>query len=235
MNEQFIRTISLIGENNFEYIQNKTIAVFGLGGVGGTAFEALVRTGFKNLVIVDYDLVDISNLNRQILYTLSDVNKIKVDAAYKRAISINKDIKIDKYNVKITANSILNFKNLKIDFIIDAIDDIQAKVEIVKFAIENNIPFISSLGMANKYDPTLVEITKLNKTTTDPLAKKFRYLLKQENIDLGKVKVAFSNEKPAKKEKILTSIMMVPSSAGLSIASYTLNYFLEENDDEKHL
>lgn len=235
MNEQFIRTIALIGENNFNNIQNKTIAVFGLGGVGGTTFESLVRTGFKNFIIVDFDVVDVSNLNRQILYTLEDINKLKVEASKQRALKINPNLKIDAFNLKISANSISNFKNLKIDYIIDAIDDLPGKVEIIKFSLENNIPFISSLGMANKLNSTDVTITKLNKTTTDPLAKKLRYMLKKENVEIGKVMVAFSSEYPVRKERILSSIMMVPSAAGLAISSYVLKVFLEENRNEEHL
>ena len=214
----FDRSIGLLGEDNFNLIQDKVIAIFGLGGVGGTAFEALARTGFKNFILIDFDKVDPSNLNRQILYTEADVGEAKVDAARDRIHAINGFANIETFEIKAQN---FNF-NQKIDFIVDAIDDVDGKLFILKKAQENNIPSIMSLGMANRFDPSMVKIAKLNQTHNDPLAKKIRYLAKQDGLDLSKISVVISEELPQKNGEKLYSTMMVPSSAGLSIAKYIL-------------
>ena len=218
MNNLFDRSIGLLGEENFNLFQDKVIAVFGLGGVGGTALEALARTGFKNFILIDFDKVDPSNLNRQILYTAKDIGRNKVEAAKERILSINADAKIKIFNGKAQD---FDF-NQKIDFIVDAIDDVEGKLFILKKAQELNIPSIMSLGMANRFDPSKVKIAKLNQTQNDPLAKKIRYLAKQEGLDLSKISVVISEELPQKNGEKLYSTMMVPSSAGLSIAKYIL-------------
>ena len=222
MNNIFERSIGLLGEYNFNYIQDKVIAVFGLGGVGGTALEALARTGFKNFILIDFDIVDASNINRQILYTKGDIGRTKVDAARDRVHAIN-----DFTNISIFKMKAQEFDfNQKIDFIVDAIDDVEGKLYILKKAQELNIPSIMSLGMANRFDPSLVKIAKLNQTHSDPLAKKIRYLAKQEGLDLSKISVIFSEELPQKNGEKLYSTMMVPSSAGLSIAKYILEFII---------
>ena len=218
MNNTFDRSIGLLGEENFNLIQDKVIAVFGLGGVGGTALEALARTGFKNFVLIDFDKVDPSNLNRQILYTAKDIGRNKVEAAKERILSINADANIKTFNGKAQD---FDF-NQKIDYIVDAIDDVEGKLFILNKAQELNIPSIMSLGMANRFDPSQVKISKLNQTHNDPLAKKIRYLAKQEGLDLSKISVVISEELPQKNGEKLYSTMMVPSSAGLSIAKYIL-------------
>ena len=217
-NKIFDRSIGLLGEDNFNLIQDKVIAIFGLGGVGGTALEALARTGFKNFILVDFDKVDSSNLNRQILYTEADIGKAKVDAAQDRILAINGFANIETFEIKAQD---FNF-NQKIDFIVDAIDDVEGKLFILKKAQEFNIPHIMSLGMANRFDPSLVKIAKLNQTHSDPLAKKIRYLAKKDGLDLSKISVVISEELPQKNGEKLYSTMMVPSSAGLSIAKYIL-------------
>ena len=217
-NKIFDRSIGLLGEDNFKLIQDKVIAIFGLGGVGGTALEALARTGFKNFILVDFDKVDSSNLNRQILYTEVDVGKAKVDAARDRIHAINGFANIETFEIKAQN---FNF-NQKIDFIVDAIDDVDGKLFILKEAQKRNISHIMSLGMANRFDPSLVKIAKLNQTHSDPLAKKIRYLAKKDGLDLSKISVVISEELPQKNGEKLYSTMMVPSSAGLSIAKYIL-------------
>ena len=217
-NKIFDRSIGLLGEDNFNLIQDKVIAIFGLGGVGGTALEALARTGFKNFILVDFDKVDSSNLNRQILYTEADIGKAKVDAAQDRIHAINGFANIETFEIKAQD---FNF-NQKIDFIVDAIDDVEGKSFILKKAQDFNIPHIMSLGMANRFDPSLVKIAKLNQTHNDPLAKKIRYLAKKDGLDLSKISVVISEELPQKNGEKLYSTMMVPSSAGLSIAKYIL-------------
>ena len=223
MNNIFERSIGLLGEENFNLIQDKVIAVFGLGGVGGTALEALARTGFKNFILIDFDKVDPSNINRQILYTGNDIARTKVDAARERIHTINDSTNISIYEMKAQD---FDFSQ-KIDFIIDALDDVEGKLFILKKAQELNIPSIMSLGMANRFDPSLVKISKLNKTHTDPLAKKIRYLAKQEGLDLSQIPVVISEELPQKNREKLYSTMMVPSSAGLYIAKYILECIID--------
>lgn len=223
MSNQFDRIVGLIGEDGFSSLQDRVIGVIGLGGVGGTALEALVRSGFQHFVIVDFDNVDITNLNRQLLYTLDDVNKPKVEAATKRVLAINPNVEIIAYQEKIS-KEILSGHHF--DFIVDAIDDVKGKILISDYAIKNSIPFIVSLGMANRLNPDDVIVTKINRTTNDPLAKKLRYEFKRNNIDLSLVNCVFSKELPYKENNKLFSSISVTSSAGLKISSYILDYFL---------
>lgn len=219
----FNRSIGLLGIDNFELIQDKVIAIFGLGGVGGTALEALARTGFKHFIIIDFDKVDASNLNRQILYTAKDIGKEKVKVAKERIQSINEDADIKEYSIKAQD---FDF-NQKIDFIVDAIDDVDGKLFLIKKAQENNIPSIVSLGMANRFNPEQVKVSKLNQTRNDPLAKKIRYLAKIEGLDLSKINVVISEEVPQKYQEKLYSTMMVPSAAGLTIAKFILHSIID--------
>ena len=219
----FARSIGMLGEDNFEKIQDKVIAVFGLGGVGGTALEALARTGFQHFILVDFDKVDPSNLNRQILYTYEDIGKSKVDVAKNRILSINPQADIKTFNLKAQD---FDF-NQKIDFIVDAIDDVNGKLFLLGKAQEKNIPFIMSLGMANRFDPTKVKIAKLNQTHNDPLAKKIRYMVKKQGLDTSNIAVVISEELPQKNGEMLYSTMMVPSSAGLTIAKFILHSIID--------
>lgn len=222
--EIFVRSIGLLGEDNFKLIQDKVIAIFGLGGVGGTALEALARTGFQNFILIDFDKVDPSNLNRQILYTEADIGKAKVEVARDRIRSINAFANIETFEIKAQD---YYFKQ-KIDYIIDAIDDVDGKLFILNKAQELNIPSIMSLGMANRFDPSKVKIAKLNQTHTDPLAKKIRYMVKKQGLETSNVNVVISEELPQKNREKLFSIMTVPSSAGLSIAKFILESIIIE-------
>ena len=221
--EIFARSIGLLGEDNFNKLQDKVIAVFGLGGVGGTALEALARTGFQHFIIVDFDKVDPSNLNRQILYTSKDIGREKVEAAKERILSINPDADVKSFKSKAQE---FDF-NQKIDYLVDAIDDVDGKLFLAIKAQENNIPLIMSLGMANRFNPEQVRISKLNQTRNDPLAKKIRYMAKKAELDLSKINVVISEEIPQKNAEKLYSTMMVPSSAGLVIAKYILNGIID--------
>ena len=206
----------------------KKVLIAGIGGVGGTAFEALVRSGFENFILIDFDVVDITNLNRQILYTSEDVGQEKLLTAKRKALKINEKAKIKLIKQQIELNSFDNFSE-KVDIIIDAIDYIPGKIALAKYATEHNIPFISSLGMGNRIDPEKVTITKLNKTENDPLAKKLRYELKTNGIDLKTINVVFSKETPLIKSPKPASMMMVPSTAGLLIAKFVIDTFMEAN------
>lgn len=227
MNNLFERSIGLLGEYSFNKLQDKTILVAGIGGVGGTAYEALVRTGVKNIIIIDKDVVDASNINRQLLFTSNDIGKDKVFVGKEKGLAINPNASIIALKMKIDANSFKELNGYQIDFIIDCVDDIQAKVELVKFANEKEIPIVCSLGMANKLDPSQIKIATLNKTTVDPLAKKLRYELKQHNIDFANLKCVYSTESPIKDGAKLNSLMTVTSTAGLYLANYTISYFTE--------
>ena len=221
--EIFARSIGLLGDESFKKIQDKVIAIFGLGGVGGTALEALARTGFQHFILVDFDKVDSSNLNRQILYVYEDIGKAKVEVAKKRILSINPDADIKVYNLKAQE---FDF-NQKIDFIVDAIDDVNVKLYLLKKAQEKEIPSIMSLGMANRFNPEQVKICKLNQTKNDPLAKKIRYMAKKEELDLSLISVVISEEIPQKNGEKLYSTMMVPSAAGLTIAKFILHSIID--------
>lgn len=224
MDNQFQRSIGLLGEENFEKILGKRICVFGLGGVGGTAIEALIRSGFNDIIIVDFDKVDITNLNRQILYTCNDVGQSKTDCAKKRLLSINPELKVVSYNCKAQE---FDFSQ-DIDFVVDAIDDVEGKLFIAKKCTELGTPFIVSLGMANRFDPSKVKVSTLNKTFNDPLAKKIRYIFKENGLVLNKVNVVWSDEDSQPFNGRLNSIMTVPSSAGLNIANYVIKFFTKE-------
>lgn len=222
-NEIFVRSIGLLGKDNFEFMQEQVIAVFGLGGVGGTALEALARTGFQRFIIVDYDKVDASNLNRQILYSYKDIDRYKVDVAMERLLSINPVAEVKKYRLK-SQDFVFDER---IDFVVDAIDDVEGKLSLLIKTKENNIENVMSLGMANRFDPNAVRLTTLNQTFNDPLAKKMRHMVKRINLDPKEIAVVISEELPQKNEGKLNSSMMVPSSSGLMIAKYIIDKFIE--------
>ena len=222
MSSYLDRSIELLGKSKIASFKDKTIMVVGLGGVGGTAFNALVRSGFKRFIIVDHDNVDASNLNRQILYSPKDIGSSKVDVAERFAKSFGDDIVVEKHNLFIDETNLDLFREKKIDFIVDAIDKIPSKIALIKFAKEKNVPIIVSLGMGNRVDPEKVMLTTLNKTENDPLAKNMRYLLRKESVDLKSINVVFSKETPLVKNPKPASMMMVPSTAGLLIAKHII-------------
>ena len=222
MSDYLDRSKQLLGEDKIKALEDKVILVIGIGGVGGTALEALARSGFKKFILIDSDVVDETNLNRQVLYTFEDVGKEKVLAAKERLLKINKDFDVQIIRTKVGEAPLDELNLGHVDFIVDAIDFVEGKLEIYEFALTNNIPFISSLGMGNRFDPEFVTITTLNKTENDPLAKKIRYLAKQKDLDLKAIPVVFSKEVPAIKSPKPASMIMVPSTAGLLIAKYVL-------------
>ena len=222
MSDYLDRSKQLLGEDKIKALEDKVILVIGIGGVGGTALEALARSGFKKFILIDSDVVDETNLNRQVLYTFEDVGKEKVLAAKERLLKINKDFDVQIIRTKVGETPLDELNLGHVDFIVDAIDFVEGKLEIYEFALANNIPFISSLGMGNRFDPEFVTITTLNKTENDPLAKKIRYLAKQKGLDLKVIPVVFSKEVPAIKSPKPASMIMVPSTAGLLIAKYVL-------------
>ena len=221
MSNMHDRSIKVLGIDKINSFKDKVILVAGLGGVGGTALEALARSGFSKFVLVDFDKVDESNLNRQILYSRKDIGRLKVEAAKERVSSLVPEAEVEIISNKIEEGSFDKFDK-KIDFIVDAIDFIPGKLELYKFALQKKIPFISSMGMGNRIDPSKVTIIKLNQTEGDPLARKIRYDAKAKGLDISKIKVVFSKEEPLIKSQTPGSMIMVPSEAGLLMAKYAI-------------
>ena len=216
----FEREIALIGEEDFLKIQAKKVLVFGLGGVGGYVCEMLVRSGIKEIGICDFDIITNSNKNRQIIALDSTIGKDKVVVMKERLKDINNDLIIHEYNFKITKDNINKIPN-DYDYFIDAVDDVSAKLAIIKYAYDNNIRIISSMGTGNKLDPTKFKISKINQTKVCPLARVMRYKLKELNI--SDLMVLYSEELPIKaNNKVISSISFVPSVAGILIARYVV-------------
>ncbi|MGM9858162.1 MAG: ThiF family adenylyltransferase [Bacilli bacterium] len=218
----YSRTIQLIGEDAIIKLKKTTVLIVGIGGVGGTCFETLVRSGVGTIIIIDKDCVDVTNLNRQLLFTENDIGKSKVDVALKRAHDINLDVKVISLKMNIDDTNIDQLNDYKIDYIVDAIDSIYSKASLIRYAKGKNIPIIVSLGMAKRLDPSSLLITSLNKSTGDPLAKKLRYVLKHNGIEFSDVKCVLSKEQPLDSSRIPASMMMVPSAAGLLLASFII-------------
>lgn len=218
--------LELLIEDKINILKTKTILLIGLGGVGGHAFEALVRSNIGTIIIVDSDTFDITNLNRQILATTKTINKYKVDVAEERKNEISKETKIIKIKEFITKDNINILFKHKIDFVIDAIDTVKTKEEIIKTCLNKKIKFISVMGTGGKMDASKLEITDLSKTTYDKLAKKIRTDLKKEKIH-GKIKV-ISSTQPVKITKPIGSNAFVPATAGILAANYAINTLLEE-------
>jgi len=223
MPEKFSRTELLIGKDGIEKLKNSKVAVFGIGGVGSYVVEGLARSGIGNFILVDNDTVSISNINRQIIATTNTVGMDKVEVAKKRILSINPDAKVEIYKEFFMPDS-KNIFDESVDYIVDSIDTITAKIELVVRANELNIPIISCMGTGNKLDPTKFEVTDIYKTEVCPLAKVMRKELRVRNIK--SLKVLYSREEPIKteifdedtKKQVPGSISFVPSVAGLIIA-----------------
>ena len=220
MINQFSRTEMLIGKENVQKLHSKKVAVFGIGGVGSFVVEALVRAGIENFVLVDKDVVDITNLNRQIIATHNTIGMPKVEVAKKRILEINPNAKVSIHQEFFMPKTEGILDNT-IDYIADCIDTVTAKIELVVRANKMGIPIISSMGTGNKLDPTKFEVTDIYKTSICPLAKIMRKELKNRNIK--NLKVVYSKEQPIigddiNEKRVPKSISFVPSVAGLIIA-----------------
>ena len=221
VDERFSRTVRVVGEENMNKIQNSSVIVFGLGGVGGAAAESLVRAGVGRIGIVDKDVVDITNINRQIIATDDTVGMKKTDALENRLLSINPDLKIDKYDLFYLPETADSVDLTKYDFILDCIDNVTAKLELIVRAERVGIPIISSMGTGNKLHPELLEISDINKTSVCPLARVMRRELKKRNII--KLTVVYSKEEPVKTDSSVPgSMSFTPPVAGYLITSYVI-------------
>ena len=220
--EQLKRLELLIGDK-IDKVKNTTVLVLGLGGVGGYAAESLARSGIGKLIIVDNDVIDVTNLNRQIISNHENIGKRKVDEWEKRIKSINPNIIVDKVTDFITTENNHIIFDKQFDYLIDACDTITTKKEVIKKCLSLKIPFISSMGTGKKLHPECLEISYLDKTSYDPIAKKLRKMLKDEHV-VGKVPVVYSKEQMPKITcDCVPSSAFVPSVAGLLCASYIFN------------
>ena len=219
------KLISLIGEKNVEKINKTRVVLVGVGGVGGFALEALIRSGINNITIYDDDKFVLSNLNRQLFSNTNNIGHYKVKEATKRIRSINPEVKIKGINDKITKDNINSLAYC--DYIIDACDDIEAKVALIKYAKENNIKIISALGTGKRLNPTSVVIAKLEETQNDALAKKLRSVLRKEEIDLD-VPVVYASDVPLNNDASVASSIFPPAVAGLYLAYYVINDIIKE-------
>ena len=220
MLNQFSRTALMIGEDNLEKLKNSGVIVFGVGGVGGYVVEALARSGVGRIDVVDDDKICITNINRQILATTKTVGQYKVDIAEQRILDINPEVIVTKHRTFYTPETADNFDFSKYDYVVDAIDTVVGKLEMVVRANQTSTPIISCMGAGNKMDATRFEVADIYKTSVCPVCKILRKELKKRNIK--DLKVVYSKEIPQKpdidKEKTLGSVSFVPSVAGLIIA-----------------
>lgn len=231
---RFIRSELLVGKDGMDKLEKSTVCVLGLGGVGGAVIEGIVRANIGNIIIVDNDTIDISNLNRQIISLSSNIGENKVDVSEKRIKDINPNCTVIKYNNFINKDNIKEIISDDIDFVVDAIDTVTSKLDVIEYCKKNNINILSSMGTGNKFDPTKFKITDISKTKVCPLAKVMRYELKKRNIK--KVPVLYSEELPSKptlseatsnKRQTPGSMSFVPPVAGYILASYVVNEILK--------
>ena len=217
----FSRTISLLGEENFSKLQNAKVCVVGVGGVGGAVCEVLTRTGVENLLLIDGDVVGVSNLNRQIFTTQENIGKPKVEEMKKRILAINQNAKIETIFRFLSPENIAETLLGKYDYVIDCIDDIKAKVALICFCKAQNIRIISAMGAGNRSGLPNFEVMDIFKTSYDPLAKVLRKKLREENIEA--LDVCISNTEVDKKLSPPASVMWQPLTAGAVIASFVIN------------
>ena len=224
MSERFIRTQMLLGEEAMEKLKRAKVAVFGIGGVGGYVCEALVRSGIGNFMLVDRDTVSVSNLNRQIIALMSTVGRYKTEVMRDRMLDINPDVNIEVRNCFYLPENADDFDFSEFDYIVDAVDTVTAKIEIIMRANVLDVPVISSMGAGNKLDAGRLRIADIYDTQVCPLARVMRRELKKRGI--GKLKVVYSDEppitidveEPAPKKIAPGSVAFVPATAGLMLA-----------------
>lgn len=217
MKEQFSRTAQLLGNENVEKLFDKHVIVFGVGGVGGYVVEALARSGVGKISIVDNDVVNESNINRQIIALHSTVGMQKVEVLKNRILDINPECKVFVYNQFFLPENSNDFDFSIYDYVVDAVDTVTAKLEIIKKSKESNVPVISSMGTGNKLNPMGFKVSDISKTKVCPLARVMRNELKKRGI--SKVKCVYSEENPVIQTQTPASVAFVPSVAGLLIAS----------------
>lgn len=242
MTNQFSRTEILLGAEGVEKLKKSTVAVFGVGGVGGYVVEALIRSGIENIHIVDNDTVSLTNINRQIIATHSTIGKDKVCVMKERILDINPLAKVTEHKCFFLPETKDLFDFTQYDYVVDAVDTVAAKIQLIVQAKEAGVPIISCMGAGNKLDPSQFQIADISKTSVCPLARVMRQECKKRHIQ--KVKVLFSTEKPVelhseiqqdlknepgKKRSLPGSIAFVPSVAGLMIAGEVIKDLLKKD------
>ena len=239
MQEKFTRTIALIGQDNFQKLQKSTVIVYGIGGVGSYVVEGLVRGGIVHIILVDKDVVSITNINRQIHATTETIGQEKIKVMKDRILKINPEINVEIYDAKKISNGEESLINNNIDYIVDAVDTVKTKIKLIEKAKKEDVKIISCMGTGNKLDPTKLEITDISKTSVCPLARAIRKELNK--LNLKKVKVLYSKEQPIKTtlkddetQKIVpASISFVPSVAGLIIAGEVIKDLIKYKVERK--
>ncbi len=228
MENQFTRTEMLIGTDSLNKLFKSRVAVFGIGGVGGYVVEALARAGVGNIDLIDNDDINITNINRQIFALNSTIGKPKVEVARDRILDINPEIKVRAYKKFFSPETSFEFDFSQYDYVIDAIDSVSGKIELIIKSQRENIPIISSMGTGNKLHPEMFEITDIYKTSVCPLAKVMRTELKKRGVK--KLKVLYSKETPIKQEgqRIPASISFVPPVAGLMLAGFVIREIINK-------
>lgn len=223
---QFSRMINLISEKDLLKIKNKKILLVGVGGVGASCLNELVRTGFSNITIIDNDTIDITNLNRQLITNHTNIGLKKVIVAKKYTLDINPKCNINAIDIFLLKEDINNLDK-DYDYIIDCCDTVTTKLDLVLFAKKYNINIISSCGTGNRLDPTKLVITDIYNTKNDPLARVLRNLLKKNNI--SSLKVVTSIELPIKSQEYISTVSFVPNTAGIYLAYEVFRDILNQN------
>lgn len=225
MNNSFARSELLLGSEGMEKLSKSSVAIFGIGGVGSFAAEALVRTGIGEIILIDYDIIDETNINRQIHATMGTVGVFKVEAMKDRILEINPNIIVRTFNQKYNKDTKQNLLSSKYDYVIDAIDMVSSKLDLIMECKNLNIPIISSMGAGNKLNPTMFQVGDIYSTKVCPLAKVMRHELRKRKVK--DLKVVWSEEIPINinlektelRKAVPGSISFVPSVVGLIIAS----------------
>ncbi len=222
------RQNALIGEENTLKLKNAKVLAFGVGGVGSFVVEALARCGVGRISLVDFDTVSLSNINRQIIADTTTVGMKKTDVAKERINKINPECVVDAYDVFVTKDNAADIiRSVQPDYVVDAIDNVSAKIAIIEYCVHNNVKIISSMGTGNKLDPSSFKICDISKTSVCPLARVMRRELKARGIN--KVEVLYSEELPVKDTgNTPASISFVPSVAGLMIAGHVVKKIISE-------
>ena len=219
------RLKKIIDEGTLCKIRNKTVLIIGLGGVGGHALESIARMGVNNIILVDNDIVDVTNLNRQLLSLSSNIGRKKVDVAKERVLDINKECNVITLSKFIDSSNYLELFSYNVDYIIDACDTVSTKILLIRECLDRNIKIISCMGTGNKFHPEMLEISELKGTSYDPLARVIRNKFKNEK---RKIMVVYSKEKGVKiSDRIPGSSSLVPSVAGVMCASFVINDIME--------
>lgn len=234
LKDRLQRTQALLGEKKADKVCRASVMVIGCGAVGGYALEMIARLGFGKIWVVDFDVFEESNVNRQILAVTETIGQKKCDVAKKRVLSINPEADVKALDMKVCAENLEFILQEKPDFVIDAIDDVLAKAALIKFLADHQVRAVSAMGAALKTKPELLRVTTLDKTEGCHLAKKLRDMLRHDGCDLKKVRCVYSDEpvkicKDAAGNNILGSLPMVPAAMGAMLAAEVLNCCLAED------